>query len=380
MKTHYLLPLFLLLLFACKTETPDSNNESDLENVSTEKIDKLNKQKKPTKMTVGLESLRLRASPGEDGKQVAYLDKGAILYETGEVSDFTTRIKLRGIWFDEPWIKVKTEDGTEGWVYGGAVVFDMENPTMLANKLLDLRLRSFFGNELSEQMHSYRKLYNSATTSKDFSKVFAMGQQLRDTLVTILEKKINVLELDYEQLPDLFWVEEGLPGYETALVAEGTIYYLLQNFKKFKKLAHNTSGKEDDEFVEINLKVHASDSVEYFFPSWFLQTWDYGGHSLLGQGTHLDILETCDQALKKSDLFLKDIVIIKDQIISDIVGKHITYWENQEKISSELDSILKADLDILTNDDLIAIKTRRNMFDNPKANKIEVDHKSGMGG
>ena len=40
---------------------------------------------------------------------------------TGEKSNGTEEIVLRGVAYDEPWLKVKTKDGTEGWVFGGAV-------------------------------------------------------------------------------------------------------------------------------------------------------------------------------------------------------------------------------------------------------------------
>ena len=370
---------FLFLIFlSCSNETVSNGDTPTIDGTSTEANAVTEQAFKPTKMLIGLDQLRLRSTPGEKGDEIAFLKKGTVIYDTGEVSNFTTRIKLRGIWFDEPWIKVKTEKGIEGWVYGGAVTFDLQNQTDLANKLLDLRLKSFFGKGINSELHSYRKAYHSASTSQDFSKVFRKGEQLRDTMVTLLEKKIDVVEMDYNQLPDLFWVEEGLPGYETALVAEGTLYYLFKNFKTFQKLAAKTSGKEDDDFVNLNLMVHAQDSIEYFFPSWFQQTWDYGGHSLLGQGTHLKILEQADKDLKKSDLFLNEVIKIKDEVVNDIVGKDITYWESSDKIQKELDDILASNLSILTSDDKVALETRRKMFANPKANGVEVNHRAGM--
>ncbi|MFT5766000.1 MAG: hypothetical protein ACI8X3_003438, partial [Saprospiraceae bacterium] len=290
-----LIPLILFLFLVFLSCSNESTTDTEATALATDiDINASGLSTKPTRLLVGIDHLRLRTTPGEKGEEIAYLDKDAVLYEAGEVSDFTTRVKLRGIWFDEPWIKVKTDKGVEGWVYGGAVTFDMKNPTALSNRLLDLRLNSFFGKGLSSELLSYRKAYHSASNSQDFSIVFSQGEQLRDTMVSILEQKINVLDMDYDQQPDLFWVEEALPGYETALVAEGTIYYLFQNFKDFQKLANKTKGKEDDDFVNLNLKVHAADSIEYFYPAWFLQTWDYGGHSLLGQGIHLDILRSAD--------------------------------------------------------------------------------------
>ncbi len=367
----------LLFIISCKSDPkPDSETETTIATKQQDTINVPELDLKPSKLKVGLESLRLRERPGRDGKEMAYLKKGTIISETGEVSDFTTRIKLRGVWFDEPWIQIKTEQGLEGWVYGGGVTFEMENPSDIANKLLAIRLKSFFGNGITKELNSYRKAYYSARNSEDFSNVFKKGEQLRDTMVTILERKIDVLSL--REMPDLFWIEEALPGYETSLVAEGTIYYLFQNFKKFQQIAKKTSGKEDDEFVDLNMRVHAGDSIEYFFPVWFIQTWDYGGHSLLGQGKHLDILKRVEKMVKKSDLFFDYGIKIKDDIISDISAGGITYWEPEGKIRSELDEIRTAGLSIFTDEDKIALETRRKMFENPEANNIEVNHKSGV--
>ena len=77
------------------------------------------KQIKPTKMIVNIDNLRIRAEPGEKGEEIGRLKEGTILYDLGEVSDFTTRVQLRGIWHDEPWLKVKTDQNLEGWIYGG---------------------------------------------------------------------------------------------------------------------------------------------------------------------------------------------------------------------------------------------------------------------
>lgn len=374
MKLVPLIFLCFLVLFGCKSESSTEQNSETTNSNADANSDDI----KATKLHVGLDHLRLRASPGEDGEEIAFLEKETVLYETGEVSDFTSRIKLRGIWFDEPWIKVKTDKGVEGWVYGGAVNFEMQNPTKLANQLLEIRLNSFFGKAITNDLHSYRKAYYSANTSEDFSKLFKMGKQLRDTMVTILEQKIEVMNTAENQLPDLFWIEEAMPGYETALVAEGTVYYLFQNLKDFQKITNKTSGSEDDDFLNLLLKVHAADSIEYFYPAWFLQTWDYGGHSLLGQGIHLDILQTADITLKKSNMFIAEIIKIKEDIVNDIVGTDISYWEPAENIRKELDDILAADPAILVNTDKIAIATRRKMFDDPKENNIEVNKKSGM--
>jgi hypothetical protein len=365
----------LLCLFSCGGEASDSDsgNGTDQDTTSTLTIIK----EQPLSFTVALDYLRLRDAPGEKGTEVGMLNEGDIVEETGEVSDFTTRIQLRGVWYDEPWVKVRTTDGKEGWVFAGGLTFDPNATNALSERLLELRLKSFFGPSLVKRIQNYRTGYNTAQTSESFASLYREGELLRDTMASILEQKIDVSSMDYEKLPDLFWVEEGLPGYETALVAEGTIYYLFQDYKQLQKLSQRTSGKEDDDYISLMLQVHSVDSVEYFFPAWYLQTWDYGGHSLLGQGKHIQILKLADQNLKRSPMFLDETLRIKDQVIEDITRKNNTYWESKSKIMEELDAIQVADLSILTNEDKIALETRKKQFENPSANNITINQRTG---
>jgi hypothetical protein len=359
---------FLFFIISCNND-PAPIVETEIENLEEVSA-------KPAKMVVNIDHLRLRDAPGEKGQEIGRLKKGTILYDLGEVSDFTTRVQLRGIWFDEPWLKVKTEQNLEGWVYGGAVNFDIDNPTALSKMILEKRLQTFFGKGLTLRLNRYKSDFDSLKTSNDFVGNLREGLKLRDTLTTILENRITITD-NYNQIPDLFWIENAIPGYVTQLVAEGTIYYIFQDFRQLQRKALVTKGEEDDDFVALNLMVYAADSVEYFFPSWFIQTWDYGGCSLLGKDIHLKILKNIDQILNKSDLFAPEIKRIKDQLIDDITNKNVEYWENVDEIRSELDAIIAANFKVLTNEDMIALKVRRQQFEYPTENGIKLNFRSG---
>ena len=119
------------------------------------------------------------------------------------------------------------------------------------------------------------------------------------------------------------------------------------------------------------------DSVEYFFPSWYLQTWDYGGFSLLGSGKHKAFLDKIAAALKKSNLFKKEIKAIKKELVRDITeGKQYGY--SQEKVIAELNQITTTDYSFLLQGDVIALKNRRNMFQKPDEFEIEFNMRDGM--
>ncbi len=326
------------------------------------------------RILVNMDELRIFENPSIDSEQIGIAKLGSKMNYAGEMTDFSTRIKLGGVWYDEPWVSVATAKGDTAWVYGGGIMFEGEDSEELSELLLQKRMKSFFG-KLTDDIIEYREQYANARTSKEFSIVFHEGEELRDRIVELLEQKIPTAEA--ENLPDIFWIENIFPGYVVEVVAEGTKYFLFKDFKQLYSKARQTTGDEDDIFTDLGLEVYARDSIEYFFPSWFIQTWDYGGHSLLGSGKHNDVLALADEVSQMTSLFKKDIDIFKKEILKDITHPEITYWNNQEKIMDELDSILITKYDILSKEDLVVLEARQNQFKNPSKNGIELNVRTG---
>ena len=125
------------VLWSCQSETSQSQKPGQTTTETTEMG--------PTQFVVNIDRLRMRDTPGEEGTVVKELEKGTILYDQGEVSDFTTRIKLRGITFDEPWLKVIAPDQTVGWIYAGAIHLGTSPDSKLAKLLREKRLVTLFG-------------------------------------------------------------------------------------------------------------------------------------------------------------------------------------------------------------------------------------------
>ena len=76
-----------------------------------------------TSLYVTLENLNLRDRPSLSGKIQARLklfDKVTFL---NEVTDFKQKYTIDDLETNEPWIKVRTEKGVEGWVYGAGVSY-----------------------------------------------------------------------------------------------------------------------------------------------------------------------------------------------------------------------------------------------------------------
>lgn len=369
----YLYCFFVFLFFSCHSEpsTEEANVTSQIKSVPDSTMDD-----QRTKLIVNIDELRLRTQPGQNGSVIKTISKGADLYDLGEVSNFSTRIELRGKTYNEPWLKVQTKDGTVGWVYTCPLFFRMEKPGQLKTFLMDKKLEMLLGANNVKRLTVYRESYNNVKSAPSFASVYKNGLRLRDTIVAMLETKIEP-EPD-NGMPDLFWLDQIVPGYLPQLVAEGTAYYLFADYRTFLRLAKQTTGTEDDEFVNVCLAAFPEDSIEYFYPAWKIQTWDYGGHSLLGKGKHNEILDKLDKLLKKSDLFAEEIDAMKRDILNDMTDTYVTYWEERDKIIEEIDAIIKADYDLLSEEDKIALETRKMQFENLEENNIEVNHRSGM--
>lgn len=375
-KAFLLISAILFCCMACKNEKP-TNQEKPKVDQATDKptTDPIPFRENSAKLTTNIDNLRLRSTAGEDGEEIARLPKGTDVYDLGEISDFTTKIKLRGIQFNEPWVKVRTDKGVTGWLYAGGLEFDMENTNQLSETLLEKRLQNMFGRDISRWIKIYRTRYKSAKTSAQFAKVYGKGLGIRDTMVALMENNIGTI--DYEKIADLNWLEQTMPGYIVQLAAEGTVYYLFNDYAVFNEKAMQTEGNEDDLMADLLLTAFAMDSVEHFFPSWFMQTWDYGGSSLLGKGTHFKLLQKME-AVSKTNLFQRETNDLRDRLIKDITGPNVEYWQPQNEILDELNQILDQGFQHLTKEDVIALEKRKKEFENPETHKIKVNQRTGQ--
>ena len=118
--------IFLTILtafFACKDT--NSSTSSEMEDPAVmEKDTSYVAAPDPIQYYCWVDKLRLREQPDTKSKVVGELSEGSLLTYQHEKTDFTQKITLRGKAYDEPWYKVRTTEGIEGWVYGGGVLKD----------------------------------------------------------------------------------------------------------------------------------------------------------------------------------------------------------------------------------------------------------------
>lgn len=74
-----------------------------------------------SKLYVTIEGLNLRGQPGLKSPVLAKLPLFEEVYFLNEVTDSTTEVSLGYEKAREPWVKIRTKKGQEGWVFGAGV-------------------------------------------------------------------------------------------------------------------------------------------------------------------------------------------------------------------------------------------------------------------
>lgn len=118
--------IVVILFFSCKNNSGSLSNDKDKEiPIAVDTVATAPTPATPTvtEIYTWVNELRMREEATTNSPIVVTLKEGDPLEFAGEKSDFTEKISLRGTLFDEPWLKVTTKSGKEGWVYGGGVKF-----------------------------------------------------------------------------------------------------------------------------------------------------------------------------------------------------------------------------------------------------------------
>ena len=114
-----------------------------------------------------VDKLRLRAKPDTKSGVIKELSEGEALVFTGEKTDFSQKVNLRGVMYDEPWMKVITGDDQEGWVYAGGVKLYQQttdksrSPYDQCFQLLELGNKKQFDNCVQKVKEAQLKKYSA---------------------------------------------------------------------------------------------------------------------------------------------------------------------------------------------------------------------------
>jgi hypothetical protein len=81
---------------------------------------------KQTMLFVTIDQLKIRKEPGLKSKTIGQLDLYEQVYFTGKRTDWTQEISLGYEKVTDRWVKIRTKDGKEGWVFGAGVNYYKE--------------------------------------------------------------------------------------------------------------------------------------------------------------------------------------------------------------------------------------------------------------
>ena len=368
--------LIVLGLFcnACNTPTEETPtpNTTTIETPSPPKF----KEQLPrlAEMTTAVDNLRLRESPGSDGKEVMRLPEKSVVIPTGEKTDLKQVVALRGLSYNEPWIEVKIDEVNSGWLYAGAIDLD-PNKSQFAKELFDLRMRRFFGSS-REDLNIYRILLENVKTAADLKTAYEKGLAIKEEISAAFQKRSRVEDLPMDI--ELSWIHTAYPGFLPTKVAEATEIAFLPDLNQMIEKAELTPEKDDDEAFKFLKSVNGGYSLLLFFRDWYIQTTDFGGVSELGSNKHFQHLEAAKLLFDANNIFSEGFIREEcNQIVSDIVNNEVGYQRGKDAVLSEIRTIEQANYDFLSEEQKISIVNRIKEFDDPKANKIYLNERVG---
>lgn len=336
----------LLLLFACSA--PDN----------------------PDALTVSMPLATLHSQAGAQQPVLKKLEKGAILTDLGQVSTFESAVMLGDSLYQAPWIKVRYKE-QEGWIWGGA----LRAPGNAAEWLLQKQTICYFGSASDTQRRRWLERYAQLPDEATFDLGWHEILSLRDNMMRQLDQRPQ--HGDIRQDDNYAWMQALLPGFVYQF-PEGAAYpYLYADYQYWYKMAQASKGPQDDTLLQLYLRCFPQDGIESNFPCWVFQLSATNSASLLGSGKHLEILQAITAAEQSAPLFQSEYKALKNQVMDDILGKNRSYWLENEKITKELQAILRAQPACLDGYDLQGIEKRIPMFENPKAFGIKTNLRTG---
>ena len=313
--------------------------------------------------------ISLRAEPDEKSRELALISKGENLIDLQQVSSFEAQMTVGGHLYQTPWVKVQTPDGQIGWVMAGA----LQPKRKQADWLLQKRISAYFGEAQLARRNALLQNVEHPETAKALAECWMESMVLRDTFLHLLERRT---ERGFQ--PSFEWLKTVLPGFIYQRNEQENQPMLYADFNFWHQKALKTNGLEDDAFFQICLLAFPGDGIESAFPVWKFQLSETESASQLGTGQHLKMLRQIDQGLAAGPLFNAPISLLREQLLEDIFGKDVRYWQAQEKIEKELVDLIADPPKCLNTTELEALSIRLKMFEDPTGNGISVNLRSGM--
>ncbi|QHI38468.1 hypothetical protein IMCC3317_38610 [Kordia antarctica] len=116
----------VIFLISCGDKTKQENPETTTETTSEASDTTAETPKEDTTYYSWVDNINVRDASNTKGKVVGTYSAEDALEFTGVKSDHKDIITLRGVAYNDNWLKITTKDNKEGWVFGGAVKHEDE--------------------------------------------------------------------------------------------------------------------------------------------------------------------------------------------------------------------------------------------------------------
>lgn len=226
-------------------------------------------------------------------------------------------------------------------------------------------LKTYFNQAQIRKILDYKDSFEKISNLNQFSGSYRKAIELKKILEPDLNKQFEKLQQTGKNPNEenFNWLTSFIPGLVPVMVAEGTMLNLSINYEAYLAKAQKTPEKSDDDFIK--LMINSFGNIETYYPRWFNQTWDYGGCSYLGKGMHSKTLLSINNIVSKDKLFKKELDLVKDKVLSDILTWN-TFCQTKEDVIKETKLIINTVQ--ISSSEKINLEKRVRQFQKPGKN------------
>lgn len=196
-----------------------------------------------------------------------------------------------------------------------------------------------FSAEQLTQLETYRSQYTAVKNQAQLLALYRQAQQLKEQLDKAVEPLIEAryandnmpTEQELQQLAAL------TPGLHPAMVAEGTQLAFQEDYQAFASLAAATPENGDDAYFALMQQAYGP--VYHYFGNWFMQTWDYGGCTQLGSGSHLQLFKQIQELRQSQNPFAPELSALENTLFRDLESGN-NFCLPQPQVLNELRQLL----------------------------------------
>lgn len=230
-----------------------------------------------------------------------------------------------------------------------------------------VELEKFFSPTLVERIDQFAKSFENSKTDEEFEanyhegeEIFKLMDQAFESPETEYLKDLKLNALDWNPvsycLEDLHVLDGKVGPIVFSCNREQTLLEFVFDLDMLKEKALETEGFADDDFIDLVIAVEGKSygiAGSHGFNAWFIQTYENGGTSKLGEGILFDCVQKAKDFKKMHSQFGPEMELLHQEFLSEMVyGKW--YMHSQEKVLQEFEDILG--LDYFTDDELKQIK------------------------